>query len=88
MNIKAHILVVDDNCNLCESIRDLLEANNYLVKYVFNGNDAIELARNNKFDIAFIDIVLPDISGNEVVEKITRLSPSTEFIYNRPCHTR
>ena len=33
------------------------------------------------YDIALIDIKLPDISGTEVVREIAKISPSTEFIY-------
>ena len=81
MEIKARILVVDDNYVLGASIKDILEENDYLAECAANGKEAIELARNNKYDIALIDIKLPDISGNEVVEKIAEISPSTDFIY-------
>jgi len=81
MEPKANILIVDDDRNLCECIKYVLEENGYLTECAFNGNNAIELARNNKYDIALIDIKLPDISGNEAVEKIVEISPSTEYIY-------
>ena len=81
MEPKANILIVDDNRTLCESMKCVLEENGYLVECVFNGNGAIELARNNNYDIALIDIKLPDISGNKVVEKMVDISPSTEYIY-------
>jgi PAS domain S-box-containing protein len=81
MEMKARILVVDDNCDLCENIKDVLEGRDYFAECAVNGNEAIELARNNKYDIVLIDIRLPDISGNEVVEKIAEISPSTDFIY-------
>ena len=81
MEPKANILIVDDDRNLCEYIKYVLEENGYLTECAFSGNDAIDLARNNKYDIALIDIKLPDISGNEAVEKIVEISPSTEYIY-------
>jgi FixJ family two-component response regulator len=81
MEIKARILVVDDNYDLCESIKDVLGENDYHVECAANGKDGIELTRNNKYDIALIGVKLPDISGNEVVEKIAEVSPSAEFIY-------
>jgi len=81
MEPKANILIVDDERNLCECIKYVLEEKGYLAECAFSGNDAIELARNSKYDIALIDIKLPDISGNEVVEKIIDISPSTEYIY-------
>jgi len=81
MKIKARIIVVDDNCDLSDSIREVLEEHDCFVECAANGKEAIELARNNIYDIAFIDLKLPDISGSEVVEKIAEISPSTEFIY-------
>lgn len=81
MDIKARILVVDDNRDLCENIKEILKDNNYLSECAFNGNEVIKLAGNSKYDVAIIDIRLPDISGSEVVEKIAVTSPSTDFIY-------
>ena len=62
MEPKASILIVDDDRYLCECIKYVLEENRYLTECAFSGNDAIEQARNNKYDIAIIDIKLPDIS--------------------------
>jgi len=81
MGIKARILVVEDNCSHSESIMDILKENGYLAECTFNGKNAVERAGDSKYDIAIVDINLPDISGNEVAERITEISPSTEFIY-------
>ena len=81
MGIKARILVVEDNCSHSESIMEILKENGYLAECTFNGKDAVERAGDSKYDIAIVDINLPDISGNEVAERITEISPSTEFIY-------
>ena len=81
MGIKARILVVEDDCSHSESIMDILKENGYLAECTFNGKNAVELSGDSKYDIAIVDINLPDISGNEVVKKITEISPSTEFIY-------
>ncbi len=87
MDLKTRILVVDDNHNLCENIKVVLEQNNYLAECAFNGKDAIELARNNKYDIALVDIKLPDISGNEVVKKNNRDFSFNGFhLYDRQCY--
>ncbi len=81
MERKARILVVDDNCDLRDSIREILDERGYFAEGVLNGKDAIELTRKNSYDIVIIDIKLPDISGNEAVEKIAEISPSTDYIY-------
>ncbi len=81
MSIGRKILVVDDNTGLCDSLKDILSIDGYVVETVENGSEAIGLCGNNTYDIAIIDISLPDISGIKVVEEIARLSPLTEFIY-------
>ena len=78
---RSHILIVDDNVNLCSGMRDILEENGYTVECADNGKDAIALAQNVSVDIAIVDIKLPDIPGDEVAREIVKVSPSTEFIY-------
>lgn len=80
MNTKPQILVVDDETELCANIRDILETNDCFVECAANGKEAIELTRKDSYDIAIIDIKLPDIPGIEVVREIRTISPSTEFI--------
>ncbi len=81
METKARILIIDDNYDLCENIKDVLVGKDYFAECAVNGNEAINLAGKNSYDIALVDIKLPDISGNEVVEKIAEISPSTDCIY-------
>lgn len=81
MESQHRILVVDDNTELCANIQDILEASGYTVESAFNGKDAVDLCKKNGYDIALVDIKLPDIQGPEVVEKIVKLSPSTDIIY-------
>jgi len=81
MNKKQRILIVDDNVELCTNIRDILEDNSYAVGCANNGKDASTMSQKNTYDLALVDIKLPDISGTEVVREIASTSPSTEYIY-------
>jgi signal transduction histidine kinase len=81
METQSRILVVDDNVDLCTNIKDILDINGYLVDYVVNGKEAISICQKTQYDIALVDINLNDIQGTEVVEKIAKISPSTDFIY-------
>ncbi len=81
MQIKPRILVVNDNEKLRASIKEVLEENGYTFEYVNNGKDAIALSQNNRYDIAIVDIKLPDIPGTEATREIEKASPTTEFIY-------
>ncbi len=81
METKANILVVDDNEALCEGVKDYLVYEGYTVECANNGKDAIALVQGNTYDVAFVDIKLPDIQGTELVEKLVDISSSTEFIH-------
>lgn len=80
MERKARIIIIDDDKNLAQNICDILVQENYLVNVAYDGSEGILKCQNNVYDIALIDVKLPDIIGNEVVKKITELSPKTECI--------
>jgi len=63
---KANILLVEDNKTQAGVIRNFLEKNGYAVFWVEDGISAIKTARTQKVDIVLLDLVLPDIDGNEV----------------------
>ncbi|MCF6147633.1 MAG: EAL domain-containing protein [Candidatus Kuenenia sp.] len=81
MESPFKILLVEDNNALGENIRDILEMNGYAVVNFSHGKDALLSVQNNHFDVALIDIQLPDTAGTELVEKIAALSPATRYIY-------
>jgi DNA-binding response OmpR family regulator len=59
------ILIVEDNKNLAETLKDTLK-HQFVVDLAFNGNDGTYLAQVNTYDLMIIDIMLPDIDGIEV----------------------
>ncbi len=79
METKSRILIVDDNIKLCDSLKDVLEDDGYTVETANNGKDAINLSKNNGYDIALIDIKLPEVSGTELVNSLARVSSSMEL---------
>jgi signal transduction histidine kinase len=81
METQPRMLVVDDNVDICVNIESFLSINGYLVDTAINGEQAISFCQKNQYDIVFADICLPDIQGPELIEKIAKISPSTDFIY-------
>jgi len=81
MNTKTSILVVDDNKELCDSIKEYLEHEGYAIGCANSGNDAISMVHSIGYDIALVDIGLPDIQGSDLVVKLAEISPSTDFIH-------
>ncbi|MHC4321012.1 MAG: response regulator [Planctomycetota bacterium] len=81
MKTKASILVVDDNKGLCDGVKEFLEHEGYTVGCANSGKDAIALLHNNRYDIALVDIKLPDIQGTDLVKKLADILPSIDFIH-------
>lgn len=63
---KAKILLVEDSKAQAGLVRDFLEKNGYEVIWAENGKAAIKTAKTMSVDIILMDLMLPDISGNEV----------------------
>jgi DNA-binding response OmpR family regulator len=56
----------DDNTDGAQTLASLLEALGHHAATAFNGRDAVRLAAEQPFDLAFLDLGLPDISGIQV----------------------
>ena len=63
---KAKILLVEDSKVQAGLVRDFLEKTGYEVIWAENGKSAIKTAKTMSVDIILLDLMLPDISGNEV----------------------
>lgn len=59
------VLVVDDHPETCVTLKNILTKKNYEVGIALTGEDAIAMARENSYDIIFIDMKLPTINGLE-----------------------
>ena len=77
----AHILIVDDDEDILDLYRMTLEYRGYTVETSMTGRGAIEKAKNNRFQVALLDVVLPDIRGEKVAEKLREMDKSMEIIF-------
>jgi len=74
------ILIVDDDAAMASTLQDILEVEGYAARVAHDGRTAISLFRKKAFDLAVVDIRLPDISGLELVCKLTDVSVETVYI--------
>ena len=65
---KIKILITDDEVKFLDSIAQRLELRDFEVTKASNGKDAIEAARNDKFDLALLDLKMPEMDGKQVLE--------------------
>ena len=72
---KPHVLVVDDQQNARTTMCGLIEDLGGQVQTAEDGYQAIEGARNMRFDLAFIDIEMPGINGIQTLRELLKLRP-------------
>jgi CheY-like chemotaxis protein len=67
---RARVLVVDDDPHVAEIVRALVEPSGYRVVAAASGKRGLELARASPPDVAVVDLVMPDMSGFDVVDAL------------------
>jgi PAS domain S-box-containing protein len=73
----AKILIVDDEKGLRLGTKRLLESEGFTVETAENGTEGIEKGTSQEFDLAVIDLKMPDIEGLEVLQRIKSKFPNT-----------
>jgi CheY-like chemotaxis protein len=74
------VLVVDDNRDLGEGLRDILEDECYEVTLALTGEEAVSLSREKDFDITLMDVQLPGINGIDAIMQIRSIRPNAGMI--------
>jgi DNA-binding NtrC family response regulator len=72
---KASLLIVDDDAAIRKTLSKILEKEGYLVETVANGKQAIEASKRQFFNVALIDVRLPDVDGTELLERLKETEP-------------
>ncbi len=77
---RPRILVLDDDPHVRKTLTDILRLKGYDPLPAQDGGEAIALARQGFFNLALIDLKLPDMSGLDVMARIKSITPLTETI--------
>jgi DNA-binding NtrC family response regulator len=77
---QARIIIVDDDENIRKTMKAILEDEGYIVDLATSGNEAIEMAEKRSYNIALLDIRLPDMEGVELLKLIKDNVPRTRKI--------
>lgn len=68
MNLNYNLLVVDDVPDNIQVVMNILKEQGYDFSYALNGSEAIDLLKNNSFDLVLLDVMMPEVNGFEVCE--------------------
>jgi YesN/AraC family two-component response regulator len=74
------ILIVDDDKTILEGFKVLLETKKYRISTAENGREALEKVRNNFYNLALLDIKLPDMEGTDLISEFRQIKPEIKII--------
>lgn len=74
------VLLVEDEVRLSEALVQILKRNNYAVDCVHDGKAGLHLAMSGIFDIILLDVMLPKLTGFEILKKLRKSDKSTPVI--------
>ncbi|MBM3264922.1 MAG: sigma-54-dependent Fis family transcriptional regulator [candidate division Zixibacteria bacterium] len=76
----AHILIAEDDRHTLDGLSELLTDEGHFVTGVSNGQQAVDLVQQQKFDVLLTDMKMPRINGMELIKKVHAVSPETHII--------
>lgn len=71
----VRVLIVDDDKDILRSLKDIMSSKGYQVDVAETAESALEKTRNQYFNLALLDIRLPDMEGTELLAKIHKERP-------------
>lgn len=80
MTEQIKLLIVDDEERFLQTLSKRLSIRDFDVTPVSNGQQAIEVAREKSFDLALVDLKMPGMTGEQVLEALKKDHPDIEVI--------
>ena len=80
MNPGGHILIIDDEVSLRQTLARILQRAGFEVTTAANGKDGLSLVNEHSFDLLYLDIRMPDVSGLELLKTIHSKFPTLPVI--------
>ncbi len=74
------MLVVDDEPDICWALENILNSAGYQARTAVSGKEALELVKENPFEVAFIDAKLPDMDGTQLAREIKEIDPKLALV--------
>jgi len=77
---QPRILVADDEASIRFVLREALESEGYAIREASDGSSALEALESESFDLAFLDIRMPGLTGLEILERLQTLPVNTSIV--------
>lgn len=82
MGVKKRVLIVDDDPQIGRIFGLNLRLAGYDVTSTTSGVEAIRLVRNQEFDVMLLDILMPDVTGIDVLRNVRRFSRIPTVVFS------
>ena len=69
----SHILIIDDDIHINEMLEEVLIQEGYQVSHAYSGTEALLFLANEKPDLILLDLILPGLTGEEVLPQIEKI---------------
>jgi len=77
---KIKILLIDDEIEFIETLAERLELRGYISKIAGDGESGISMLANESFDIAILDLMMPDLNGLDTLRQIKEIDKTLPVI--------
>lgn len=78
--MKIRVLLVDDENDFVETLAERLKLRDFNVSIALNGNEAINLVKENEFDVIVLDVQMPGKDGVETLKEIKSIDQISQVI--------
>lgn len=80
MGKQEHIIIIDDDIDICALLKRFFERKGYAVSTAFKAQEGLELIRANSYDVLLTDFRLPDMDGLEVIKNVRKIKSDLPII--------
>lgn len=77
---KRTVMVVDDEMLICMDLRKIIVSEGHDAVTTQSGLEALQMAEENRFDLVFLDLVLPDMDGLEVLKELKKKNDEQKVV--------
>ena len=81
MEDKKQILYIEDNQDTAEAVKLILTKAGFELDISLSGKDGISKAKKNHYDLCLLDIMLPDMSGWDIFQKLKKDKVKSKYIF-------
>lgn len=79
--MDSKILIVEDDLDLGNLLKQYMEMNGFQVKRVFNGLEAFDELKLNAYDLMVLDVMMPELDGFSLAKKLNNYYPELPFLF-------